>query len=55
MFDTGRGATDAICVVEQLQEKYLTVNKWLDVDLDKVFDCVPLEDYMMDTEKIGVC
>ena len=37
----GRGTTDAIFVVRQLQEKYLAANKRLYmafVDLEKVFD-----------------
>ena len=43
-FVTGRGTTDAIFVVRQLQEKYLAVNKRLYMafeDLEKAFDCVP--------------
>ena len=43
-FVQGRGATDAIFVVRQLQEKYLAANKRLYmafVDLEKVFDRVP--------------
>ena len=43
-FDPGRGTTDAIFVVGQLQEKYLAVNKRLYmafVDLEKAFDRVP--------------
>ena len=42
-FVPGRGTTDAIFVVQQLQEKYLAVNKRLYmafVDLEKAFDCV---------------
>ena len=38
-----RGTTDAIFVVWQLQEKYLVVNKWLNMafmDLEKAFDHV---------------
>ena len=40
----GRGTTDAIFVVRQLQEKYLAANKGLYmafVDLKKAFDQVP--------------
>ena len=40
----GRGTTDAIFVVLQLQEKYLAVNKRIYmafVDLEKAYDCVP--------------
>ena len=43
-FIPGRGTTDAVFVVRQLQEKYLTVNKRLYmafVDLEKAFDRVP--------------
>ena len=43
-FVPGRGATDAIFVVRQLQEKHLAANKRLYmafVDLEKAFDCVP--------------
>ena len=43
-FVPGRGTTYAIFVVEQLQEKYLAVNKRLYmtfVDLEKAFDHVP--------------
>ena len=43
-FVQGRGTTDAIFVVRQLQEKYLTANKRLYmafVDLEKAFDRVP--------------
>ncbi|XP_056006898.1 uncharacterized protein LOC130050697 [Ostrea edulis] len=43
-FGPGRGTTDAIFVVRQLQEKYLVVNKRLYmafVDLEKAFDSVP--------------
>ena len=42
-FVPGRGTTDAIFVVRQLQEKYLAVNKRLNmafVDLEKAFDRV---------------
>ena len=42
-FVPGRGTTDAIFVVRQLQEKYLAVNKRLYMvflDLEKAFDCV---------------
>ena len=43
-FIPGRGTTDAIFVVRQLQEKYLASNKRLYmafVDLEKTFDGVP--------------
>ena len=43
-FVPGRGTTDAIFVVSQLQEKYLVANKRLYmafVDLEKAFDRVP--------------
>ena len=43
-FVPGRGTTDAIFVIRQLQEKYLAANKRLYmafVDLEKTFDRVP--------------
>ena len=43
-FVQGRGTTDVTFVVQQLQEKYLAVNKRLYmafVDLEKAFDRVP--------------
>ena len=43
-FVPGRGTTDAIFVVRQLQEKYIAANKILNmafVDLEKAFDRVP--------------
>ena len=43
-FMSGRGTTDAIFIVRQLQEKHLTANKPLYmafVDLEKAFDSVP--------------
>ena len=43
-FVPGRGTTDAIFVVRQLQEKYLAANKRLYmafIDLEKAFDRVP--------------
>ena len=43
-FVPGRGTTDTIFVVRQLQEKYLAANKRLCmafVDLQKAFDRVP--------------
>ena len=44
-FMSGRGTTDAIFKVCQLQEKYLAKNKelWMAfVDLEKAFECVSL-------------
>ena len=44
-FVPGRGTTDAIFIVRQLQEKYLARNKNLYfafVDLEKAFDRVPV-------------
>ena len=43
-FVPGRGTTDAIFIIRQLQEKYIAVNKPLYfafVDLEKAFDRVP--------------
>ena len=43
-FVSGRGITDAIFVVRQLQENYLAANKrfyMAFVDLEKAFDGVP--------------
>ena len=44
-FMPGRGTTDTICIVRQLQDKFLAKNKlYLGlVDLEKAFDWVPLE------------
>ena len=43
-FRPGRGTTDAIFIVRQIQEKYLAQKKdlWIAfVDLEKAFDIVP--------------
>ena len=43
-FMKGRGATDAIFIVRQLQEKYFAKNRdlWMAfIDLEKAFDRVP--------------
>ena len=56
-FVPGRGTTDAIFVVRQLQEKYLAVNKRLYmafVDLEKAFDCVPRKVIWWALRKLGV-
>ena len=56
-FVLGRGTTDAIFVVRQLQEKYLAVNKRLYmafVDLEKVSDCVPGNANWWAQRKLGV-
>ena len=53
----GRGTTDAIFVVRQLQEKYLAVNKRLYVafvDLEKAFDSVPGKVIWWALRKLGV-
>ena len=45
-FMSGRSTTDAIFIVRQLQEKYLSKSKELGmdfVDLEKAFDRVPRE------------
>ena len=56
-FILGRGTTDAIFVVRQLQEKYLAANKRLYmafVDLEKVFDRVPRKVIWWALRKFGV-
>ena len=56
-FVPGRGTTDAIFVVRQLQEKYLGVNKRLYmafVDLEKAFDRVPRKVIWWSMRKLGV-
>ena len=56
-FVPGRGTTDAIFVVRQLQEKYLAVNKRLYmafVDLEKAFDSVPRKVIWWALRKLGV-
>ena len=56
-FVPGRGTTDAIFVVRQLQEKYLAANKRLymaSVDLDKAFDRVPRKVIWWALRQLGV-
>ena len=56
-FVPGRGTTDTIFVVRQLQEKYLAVNKRLYmafVGLEKSFDRVPLKVIWWALRKLGV-
>ena len=56
-FVPGRGTTDAIIVVRQLQEKYLAANKRLYmafVDLEKAFDLVPRKVIWWALRKLGV-
>ena len=56
-FFPGRGTTDAIFVVRQLQEKYQAVNKrfyMAFVDLEKAFDHVPPKVIWWALRKLGV-
>ena len=56
-FVPGRGTTDAIFVVRQLQEKYLAANKRLNmafVNLEKAFDRVPRKVNRWALRKLGV-
>ena len=56
-FVPGRGTTDAIFVVRQLQEKYLAVNKRLYMafmDLEKAFNRVPRKVIWWALRKLGV-
>ena len=56
-FVSGRGTTDAIFVICQLQEKYLMVSKQIYmafVDLEKAFDRVPQKAIWWAMRKLGV-
>ena len=56
-FMTGKGTTDAIFIVRQLQEKYLAKNKdlWMAfVDLEKAFDRVPRKVVWWALRSLGV-
>ena len=53
-FVPGRGTTDAIFVVRQLQEKYLAANYMAFVDLEKAFDRVPRKVIWWALKKLGV-
>ena len=56
-FMSGRGTTDAIFIVHQLQEKHLAANKLLYmafVDLEKTFDRVPRDVIWWAMRKLGI-
>ena len=56
-FMSGRGTTDAIFIVSQLQEKHLTANKPLYMaffDLEKAFDHVLRDDIWWAMRKLGI-
>ena len=55
--ESGKGTTDAIFIVRQLQEKYLAKKKelWMAfVDLEKAFDKVPRKVVQWALRKINV-
>ena len=56
MLGPGRGTTDVIYVVRQLQEKYLAQNKRIYmafIDLEKAFDRVPSNVIWWTMRKLG--
>ena len=56
-FMSGRGTTDAIFIVRQLQEKHLAANKPLYmafIDLEKAFDRVPRDVIWWAMRKLGI-
>ena len=56
-FMSGRGTTDAIFIVRQLQEKHLAANKLLYmafIDLEKAFDRVPRDVIWWAMRKLGI-
>src|SRR5579862_5111957 len=56
-FQSGVSTTDAIFIVQQLQEKYMAAKKdlWMAfIDLEKAFDRVPRDDMWWSLRELGV-